>query len=72
MFAVRLRNCMKLEISCSRTKTNKIRFRLYMHNKCVAFKNTCVVSPSVFVLYPIQNEAAAHHMHCCTDVKSIF
>lgn len=50
----------------------KIRFHLYIHNKCVAFKkHFCCHSRCVCVL-SIQNEAAAHHMHCCTDLKSIF
>lgn len=44
---------------------------MYMHNRCVAF-NTSVVIRDVFVFYPIQNEPGAHHMHCCTDLKTIF
>lgn len=32
----------------------KIRFHLYVHNKCVAFKNTSVVIHGVFVFYPFR------------------
>ena len=82
MFTVRLRNCVKLEISCSylfiqeeqkkkKLMQFKICFHLYMHNRCVAF-NTSVVIRDVFVFYPNQNEPGAHHMHCCTDLKTIF
>lgn len=50
----------------------KIRFHLYIHNKCVAFKkHFCCHSRCVCVL-SIQNEAAAHHMHCCTDLEKYF